>query len=81
MVKMPYKKGKIKVVWIEDDPKKIYSKMFDVQKEAKKFVQGKKDFLIFALKSQSNMEDFVWKLLPYGRYKVYLSLIGSRKLL
>lgn len=77
MANTPYERGKIKVVWIEDDPEKIYSKMFDTEKKAKKFAKGKKDCLVFILENQSNMEEFSWKLLPYGRYKLYLRLIGS----
>ncbi|MBI4035751.1 hypothetical protein HY383_02290 [Candidatus Daviesbacteria bacterium] len=75
MTYIPYGKGKIKVVWIEYDPKKIYSKMFDGKKEAEEFAKEKKAYLVFSLEKQSNMEKFTWKLLPYGKYKTYLGLI------
>lgn len=73
-----FEKGKIKVVWIESDPGKIYSKMFDVKKEAQEFAKAKgENYLIFALIKQSRMEEFSWRLLPYGRYKFYLRLTQS----
>lgn len=77
MTNSTYEKGKIKVVWIEDNPEKIYSKMFNSEAEAKKFSAEKKDFVVFALEKQTNMEEFSWKLLPYGRYKLYLRLIKT----
>lgn len=81
MTDIPYEKGTIKVVWIEDDPEKIYSKMFEGKKEAEEFTKEKKDYLVFSLEKQSNMEKFAWKLLPYGRYKLYLRLIRGLSVL
>lgn len=77
MASTVYEKGKIKVVWIEDNPLKIYSKMFDKEKDAKDFGQKKKDYLIFALERQENMQEFSWKLLPYGKYRIYLNLVKT----
>jgi len=71
----PYERGQIKVVWIEEDNLKIYSKMFNDVKQAKKFAGSKKDYVIFALIHQKNMEEFTWKLLPYGKYKIYLRIL------
>lgn len=70
-----YESGKIKVVWLADDPNKIYSKMFETIESAEKFAKGKKYYLIFALETQHNMEEFSWKLLPYGRHKIYFWLV------
>lgn len=72
-----YEKGKVKVVWVEDNPDKIYSKMFDNEEEADKFGSGKNDYVIFSLEKQSHMEEFEWKILPYGRYKLYQRLIKT----
>lgn len=69
-----FEKDTIKVVWIEDDPGKIYSRMFDNETEAEAFAKDKKDYLIFTLITQKNMEDFSWELLPYGRHKIYRTL-------
>jgi hypothetical protein len=75
-----YEKGKVKVVWIEDDPEKIYSRMFDEKKEALKFTQNIEHFIMFSLETQENMEEFEWKLLPYGHYRMYLSLVKGTQL-
>lgn len=75
MVKTNYEQGKIKVVWIERDPEKIYSKMFNLEEEAEQFGETKEDYVIFALEKQKNMEEFSWKLLPYGRYLLYSRLV------
>lgn len=78
MANNSYERGKIKVVWVEQDPQKIYSKMFDTEKAAERFVKGKKeDYIIFALETQSNMEEFSWRILPYGKYKLYSLLVKS----
>lgn len=73
-----YEKGTIKVVWI-DRTELIYSKMFDDEEVAEKFAKAKKDFLIFKLVKQKNMEEFTWKLLKYGRYNVYKFLFDQYK--
>lgn len=77
MVKADYEKGTIKVVWVERDPEKIYSKMFNEEHEAEQFGETKDDYVIFALESQKGMEEFSWKLLPYGRHKLYTRLIKT----
>lgn len=74
-----YEKGTIKVVWMEDDINRIYSKMFDDVKEAKRFAQDKNDYLIFALIKQENMEEFEWELVPVGRYGLYSKLLTYYK--
>ncbi|MBI4225575.1 hypothetical protein HY612_00505 [Candidatus Roizmanbacteria bacterium] len=71
MVKSVYEKGTIKVVWIEADLSGIFSKMFTNLEEAKKFGKSKKDYIIFALIKQKNMQDFEWKILPHGKHKLY----------
>ena len=76
-----YEKGQIKVVWIDDDPEKIYSKMFDTEEKAQKFAGQKKDFVIFSLETQTNMDEFSWKILPYGKYRVYLNLVKGYRIL
>lgn len=73
-----YERGLIKVVWI-DNNEFIYSKMFDDEKPAEKFAKDKKDYLIFKLVRQNDMEDFTWKLLKYGRYDVYKFLFNQYK--
>jgi len=80
MANSSYEKGKVKVVWIESDPEKIYSKMFDSEKEAEKFAKVKVDYIVFALERQRNMEEFSWRILPYGKYKLYLLLVKSLNL-
>lgn len=72
-----YEKGKVKVVWIERDPEKIYSKMFDTEKAAEQFAKTKGDYIIFALEKQRNMEEFCWRILPYGRYVLYKRLVKT----
>lgn len=69
-----YEKGTIKMVWIDEDPGKIYSKMFSDEKKAYQFSRGLKDYLIFSLIEHKDMEEFSWELLPYGRHKIYNTL-------
>lgn len=66
-----YEKGTIKVVWLEDEADKIYSKMFDRVNEADEFTKDKRDYLIFSLIKHKNMEEFSWELLPFGKHKLY----------
>lgn len=76
-----YKPGTVKVVWVGKDINLIHSSMFKSVDKARDFAKDKKDYLIFSLTSQDEMEDFVWKLLPYGRYNIYKRLIEKyRKL-
>jgi hypothetical protein len=76
-----YEKGTIKVVWIENDPVRIYSRMFNDEEKAEDFGKQKEDYVIFSLVKQENMKMFEWKLLPYGKHKTYLRLFkGYRKL-
>ena len=72
-----YEKGKIKVVWIDREPGKIYSKMFENIDDAVKFGEKKVDFIIFSLVHQEGMEEFEWRLLPYGKFRLYLSFVSS----
>lgn len=74
-----YEEGTIKVVWIQHDPLHIYSKMFDDIAEADKFGRTKGDYVIFSLVKQAKMEEFAWKLLPYGNYRLYTSVVGGYK--
>ena len=77
MATRSYESGTIKVVWLEKDADKIYSKMFDTPAEAEKFGKTKKNYVIFSLIDQQNMEEFSWKLLPYGNHQLYIKLIGG----
>ncbi len=74
-----YEKGTIKVVWIEDKPEEIYSRMFEDEAEAAEFAKGKKDSLIFALITQKDMTDFSWRILPYAKHDIYMKLFRSYK--
>lgn len=74
-----YEKGTIKVVWIESNVSKIYSKMFNNEKSAEGFAHNKEDYIIFSLINQKNMKEFSWKLLPYGKYLLYKSMVGFYK--
>ena len=72
-----YEKGTIKVVWVEDNIHEIHSKMFDDEKEAAEFAKNKEEYIIFSLLKQKNMEDFSWRILPYGNHKIYLILLRN----
>lgn len=78
-MKKVFEKGTIKIVWIDKNIKQIHSKMFDKLDEAIKFSKDKKDFLIFKLLKQQNLEDFSWEILPYGQYKLYEMLMKNYK--
>jgi hypothetical protein len=69
-----YEQGKIKVVWLEDNPRQLHSQMFPDLDSARRFAHDLKDYLIFSLVSQENMEKFTWQLLPYGNYSLYQKL-------
>src|SRR3989344_5353940 len=71
-------KGTVKVVWVTNTDK-IHSKMFDNAKTAEKFAEEKKDYLVFKLIKQKNMEEFTWKILPLGRYPIYKTLFSLYK--
>lgn len=66
-----YEKGKVKIVWIEDDVLRIYSHMFDDLNRARAFAAQKHTYVIFELIRQHEMRDFAWKLLPYGKFRLY----------
>jgi hypothetical protein len=72
-----FEKGLIKVVWIENDPKRIYSKMFDTVKEAEGFAKEKKDYIIFRLLKQKDLKEFSWEILAYGQHKLYNLLVSN----
>lgn len=74
-----YEKGTIKVVWMEVDVNRIYSKMFNDMEDAKLFAHDKQDYLIFALIKQKNMEQFEWELVRAGRYDLYSKLMTYYK--
>ncbi len=73
------KKGIIKIVWIGRDLSKTYSKMFANIENAKKFARGKEDYLIFKLLKKRAEREFIWEVLPYGRYKIYQRAINLYK--
>jgi len=72
-----FEKGTIKVVWVEDDPKLIYSKMFESVKDVEKFAKGKLDYIVFKLIRQKNLEEFEWEIIPLGRYQLYETLLKN----
>ncbi len=78
-MKKVFEKGTIKVVWVNKNIQQIHSKMFDVLEDAINFSKGKKDFLIFKLLRQKNLEDFSWEILPYGQHKLYKMLMKNYK--
>lgn len=73
--------GTIKIAWLEDNPEHMGSKMFDSVEDAEAFViqTNKKDYLIFQLIEQKDMEEFSWELLPYGRFSLFKKLFGIYK--
>ena len=74
---MIIERGVVKVVWASKNGKKIYSKMFNSSKDAVKFGESKKHFLVFQLVKRKKMEEFEWKLLPYGHSKLYFNLFNK----
>lgn len=74
-----YEKGRVKVVWVGADSEVIYSKMFTTVDKAIRFSSKKEDYLIFKLIYQQNMEEFCWELLPFGKYKLYQTIIQTYK--
>ncbi|MCH8821506.1 hypothetical protein IID23_03195 [Patescibacteria group bacterium] len=72
-----FEKGTIKVVWVEDDPKRIYSKMFESVKDVEKFAKEKQDYIVFKLIRQKNLEEFEWEIMPLGRYQLYETLLKN----
>jgi len=71
--------GTIKVVWISENGKRIFSKMFKNISDAKKFGKKKGDYLIFRLISHKKMEEFEWKLLHYGDGDLFLKFMKHYK--
>ena len=72
-----FEKGIIKVVWVEKDPKRVYSKMFEGVKDAEKFAKEKPDYIVFKLIRQKNLEEFEWEIMPLGKYKLYETLLKN----
>lgn len=68
---MEIERGTIKVVWIAKNRKRIHSKMFENIKQADGFGKIKKDYIIFRLIKEKDMNEFEWEILPYGKYKAY----------
>lgn len=73
------KKGIIKIVWIGGDLSKTYSKMFENIESAKKFARRKDDYLIFKLLKKRDESEFIWEVLPYGKFKIYQKAINLYK--
>ena len=81
---MKIERGTIKVVWISKNRKRIHSKMFENLKRADAFGRIKKDYIIFKLIKEKNMNEFEWEILPYGKHKTYnliLNLYAKGKIL
>lgn len=72
---MAIEKGTVKVVWISRGLNRIYSKMFDDAEDAKRFAAGKKDCLVFSLVWHRNYREYCWKLLPFGRHRLYTNAL------
>ena len=53
--------------------------MFESEAEAENYAQPKKDYLIFKLIKQKDMNEFSWEILPYGRYSIYKKLAMKYK--
>ena len=74
MDEIPYKKGTIKLTWInKKDNTILESAMFDSVDEALKNLPTDikhNDFLIFQL-TQTDGKNYRWKLLNYGKYYQY----------
>lgn len=75
-----FEKGLIKVVWLERDLDKIYSQMFENESSAVKFARPKKNFVIYKLLWQKNLNEFAWEILPYGNHKLYKIFLRLYKL-
>ena len=75
MAELPYKKGTIKLTWINPKDNTILeSAMFDSVDEALKNLPTDikpNDFLIFQL-TQTDGKNYRWKLLNYGKYYQYI---------
>jgi hypothetical protein len=73
--KLPYKIGTIKLTWINPKNYKILeSKMFNSVSEALANIPASKgnNWLVFEL-SETDGKKYKWKLLPYGKHKVYVN--------
>ena len=77
MDNLPYKRGTIKLTWI--DPKDytiLNSRMFTNLQDAKLSVPQTKskgnNFLFFQL-NETDGNNYSWKLLPYGKHKEYVN--------
>lgn len=74
MDNLPYKKGTIKLTWINPKDNTILeSSMFNSLEEALNNLPTnikKNDFLIFEL-YDTDGQKYKWKLLPFGRYYQY----------
>lgn len=66
--------GTIKVVWVNKaDPETFESKMFNNLEDAVKYGEGKTHLI---MQLQDNNDNYYrWKLLPYGEYERYKSVI------
>ncbi len=73
--------GTIKVAWLEEKAESMSSRMFNTVEEAEQFAEenNKKDYLIFKLLEQKDMEEFKWELLPYGRFGLFKKLFRIYK--
>lgn len=61
-----YKVGTIKLTWIDPSNYRLLSSnMYSSVEDALKNTEGKKNWLIFRLKSV-NGDNYTWELLPYG---------------
>ena len=63
--------GTIKVVWHKkNEPNVVFSKMFKNLADARAYATGLDNYMIMELDS-NNQDDYNWKLLNYGDFRLY----------
>ena len=81
MEELPYKKGTIKLTWINPkDYTILESKMFDSVDEALKNIPKnikREDYMIFKL-IKTDGTAYQWKLLPYGNHSEFIRSMEFR---
>ena len=64
-----------KLTWLDPlDPNYLYSKFFDSQVDMVYYIQTldkKMDYMAFEFYNYTELNGYVWKLMPYGSYKSY----------
>ena len=75
-----YPLGTLKVAWVEDNVEYLSSDIFKPNELNEAIAYGKKsgDYLIMQL-IQQEKDHYRWKVLPYGKYREYLSSVSLQK--